>query len=480
VRGARPAGFGALVLLFALAQVALHERAGFTFPPPWIDEAQFLWQAKAFADGGSLLAPQLHPARPILWMPPGWFVVTGAAFRAFGFDFALARGLSCAFLLAAFLLLASLLRALPHPRAALLLAGAFFLGPTFVAAGNVARMEALLLCAAFGGFVLLRAGRPTAGLALLAAGPLVHPNGLWFLGGGVAFAALRVRRAQGWPHPRALELAAVAAVAAAWLAALALALANREAFLHDVGYQLARKAAAGELERVVDGRLLGLLALPWLAWRLRRAIPDAALLACLAAPAYLATALGQEYWYEVFESLFLLLLGVLALEAALLFAARWPPAARRPRAALALALAALLAAAWAGRRVPDPFAHPASYAWHGMRLADGEPYLAPEERALVRELLIGLAPPGALPRVRFHPAAEALFYADLDGREMRVSQPLFHDEAADWIVLRTSRWHTSGRAERAAFQRAGIEPPDATHLIHRRDDSERWYAVRSR
>ena len=52
-----------------LLQLAAHARAGFTFPPPWIDEAQFLWQAKAFAETGTLLAPQLHPERAIRWMP---------------------------------------------------------------------------------------------------------------------------------------------------------------------------------------------------------------------------------------------------------------------------------------------------------------------------------------------------------------------------------------------------------------------------
>jgi hypothetical protein len=117
-RGARYAG-----LALALLQLAVHARAGFTFPPPWIDEAQFLWQAKAFADGGTLLAPQLHPERAIRWMPPGWFVLTGSALRVLGFDFALARALSFAWLLGGFALLAWLLRRLPHAEGAQLLAG---------------------------------------------------------------------------------------------------------------------------------------------------------------------------------------------------------------------------------------------------------------------------------------------------------------------------------------------------------------------
>ena len=82
-------GFWALAAGLGLAQVVVHARAGFGFPPPWIDEAQFLWQAIAVADTGTLLAPQLDPARPVLWMPPGWFFAMGAAFKLLGFAFTL-------------------------------------------------------------------------------------------------------------------------------------------------------------------------------------------------------------------------------------------------------------------------------------------------------------------------------------------------------------------------------------------------------
>jgi hypothetical protein len=113
-----------------------------------------------------------------------------------------------------------------------------------------------------------------------------------------------------------------------------------------------------------------------------------------------------------------------------------------------------------------------------MRFPDGEPYLRADERARVRDFLIALAPPGALPLVRFHPAAEALFYADLDGVEIRVSEPVFRDQQPDWYVLRTSRWRGSGSLERALFARAGIDPSDRTHRILERGETERWFAVR--
>jgi hypothetical protein len=454
----------------------VHARAGFTFPPPWIDEAQFLWQAKAVADTGTLLAPQLDPERPILWMPPGWFWLTGTVFRALGFDFALARDLSLVFLLAGFAVLAGLLRGLPHPAAALLLTGAFFLSRTFVAAGNVARMEALLLLGALGGFALLRAGWIWPGLALLAATPLVHPNGVWFFAGGAVWVWLWTRRRHAVPRPGALGVAATLAVALAWLAFAALVAAHPESFAQGFGYQFARKAGAARLERLIDTRLLALAALVLLARSLRREVPDAVLLACLAVPALLAQSIGQEYWYEVFEELFYLILSVLALAAAGRWLARRPALARRSGLAIAGVLALLLLANLASHRVPNPLGYPGNLVWHGMRVSDGEPYLRDEERAFVRGFLTRLAPPGEQPRVRFVPAAEALFYADLDGIEIRVSEPLFREQQADWVLLRASRWGGRRSFERA-LQRATRDAPEAGRPILARGETERWYAA---
>ncbi len=470
----RLAGFWLIALAFALAQIAVHARAGFSFPPPWIDEAQFLWQAKAVADTGTLLAPQLDPVRPILWMPPGWFWLTGAAFKLAGFDFALARALSLGCLLAAFALLAGLLWGLPNPRASLLLAGAFFLGRTFVATGNVARMEAMLLLGVLGGFALLRSGRIWPGLALLAATPLVHPNGAWFLAAGAAWVWLWARRRQRLARPGALGVVAVLCVTLAWLAFAALAAAHPEAFAQGFAYQLARKAGAARLELLGDGRLLALAALLLLAHRLRREVPDAVLLACLAVPALLAHGIGQEYWYEVFEELFYLLLSLLALAAAGLWLARRPALARHSCLATGSVLALLLLANLAAHRVPNPLGFPGNLVWHRMRVSDGEPYLRADERAFVRGFLSRLAPPGTLPLVRFHPAAEALFYADLDGVEIRISEPLFREQQPDWHLVRTSRWGRTGRFARELLARAGEGPP---HRILLRGETERWYAI---
>ena len=316
----------------------------------------------------------------------------------------------------------------------------------------------------------LRSGRIWPGLALLAATPLVHPNGVWFLAAGAAWVWLWARRRSGLPRPGALGVAAVLCVALAWLAFAALAAAHPEAFAQGFAYQLARKAGAARFELLGDGRLLALAALLLLAARLRREVPDAVLLACLAVPALLAHSVGQEYWYEVFEELFYLLLSVLALTAAGLWLARRPALARHSRLATAGVLALLLLANGIAHRVPNPLGFPGNLSWHRMRVSDGEPYLRADERAFVRGFLTRLAPPGELPLVRFHPAAEALFYADLDGVEIRVSEPVFREQPPDWLLVRTSRFAASESFARKLLARAGIDPADPAHWILQRGE----------
>ena len=342
-------------------------------------------------------------------------------------------------------------------------------------------MEALLLLGVLGGFAVLRSGRIWPGLALLAATPLVHPNGVWFLAGGAAWVWLWARRRHGLPRPGAFGVAAVLCVALAWLAFAALVAAHPEAFAQGFAYQLARKAGAARLELLGDGRLLALAALLLLAHRLRREVPDAVLLACLAVPALLAHSVGQEYWYEVFEELFYLLLSVLALAAAGLWLARRPVLARHSALATAGVLALLLLANLAAHRVPNPLGFPGNLVWHRMRVSDGEPYLRADERAFLRGFLTRLAPPGALPRVRFHPAAEALFYADLDGVEIRVSEPVFREQQPDWLLVRTSRWARTRSFARELLARAGIDPggPGAQRSSSAAG-RERWYAIGAR
>ena len=94
-------GYWATLLAFFGAYVWVHQLAGLTFPIPWPDEGTFLWQALAFADGNTLFAPQVHPDRHIMWMPPGYMIVQGLIFKWASFSLEWARWLSAIYLMGA-------------------------------------------------------------------------------------------------------------------------------------------------------------------------------------------------------------------------------------------------------------------------------------------------------------------------------------------------------------------------------------------
>ena len=77
---------------------------------PWPDEGSFVWQALAFRDNWSLFAPELHPGRDVLWMPPGFMVLEGTIFKILPFSLNLSRTLSAMFLCGAFGCLAACVR----------------------------------------------------------------------------------------------------------------------------------------------------------------------------------------------------------------------------------------------------------------------------------------------------------------------------------------------------------------------------------
>ena len=115
-----------------------------------------------------------------------------------------ARSFSLVCMVAAFILMIFALRAsMPSPLVAVLI-GFYWLSDPFVVTGNIGRMEAPLLVLLLSGFLLLRKGHVWKALALFAAAPLIHPNGLFFTLAcvlwGVAF-ALDLEKVPDSPGP---------------------------------------------------------------------------------------------------------------------------------------------------------------------------------------------------------------------------------------------------------------------------------------
>jgi hypothetical protein len=443
----------ALIGTAALAIVVywwVHGLAGFSFPVPWGDEGAFLWQAIAVQEHGTLLAPQLHPDRPILWMTPAYPIVMGAAFRITGFSLEWARTLSACFLTGGFIALALTVRSLRAPFAGLLLLCGVFLGRDFVLSGNMARMEALLVASLGVASLLLMRGRRIEALALLGLTPLIHPNALLpAAAAGVYAGVVWVRSRNDWRPTRFGELC-LAAAAGAWLAYGVYVGLHWSDFLHDMAFQLDWKEQPGpfdsgfwlrwlEPERLAVGLALGVA---WVAGSALKS-PSVRLLV-IAIPLQLLPLTPEEWYYGILRALIFWFACVCLLDVADRAADRFG-ANRRARAVVALLLLAL--AGLGGRfanRIESPFGYP-----YAMRIADmaitPEPaYIDDGDRAAVRAFLARVAANAATagapaPTVLFVPWVDALFFHDLDGQGLRLAHPTLRTVQPDLAILHLTR-----------------------------------------
>ena len=135
----------AIVIATLVVSARVHIAADYTLPPPWTDEASFLWPAYAFASNNSLRAPQYNPDRDIFWMPPGYMVIVGTAFKITGLSLEAARWFSWVCTVLSFVMLVMFVGRYPVSVVSTGLLSLFFLSSAAVAIGNVARMDALLL-----------------------------------------------------------------------------------------------------------------------------------------------------------------------------------------------------------------------------------------------------------------------------------------------------------------------------------------------
>lgn len=436
------AGLG-LILAAAAVYIWLHNLAGLTFPIPWPDEASFLWPAIAVERSGSLLAPQLNPYRHVLWMPPGYMVWSGLVFRLFGFSLGFARTLSCAYVLMSFVLLVLLTSQLRLASLWPTLCAAFLLSRHWVFAGNVARMESLVMMLACGGFLLLARRRLVLGGVLVGLTPLVHPNGLFLAAGATAMVLIEARRGR-------LALRFTPAVAASlvgfvllWLSYSVYVASHWTEFLHDLQFQAAFKGYLDGLAGLVLAKisrpshvvafgltLVGLLS----AYR-----RDEGLLAL----AWLGVALGVAnsftwgFNYAVYDSLFFLVAMILGGEVLFSVATRFEGAPKR-FAGIGVLVLALLCSHVAGY-VESPVNYPNRMTLYDLQIASRGKYITTEADRKIRRLLNAAGDLSAPITVRFYPAGDGLLFADLEGEEVRFLAPAFYRPDADLHIVHRSR-----------------------------------------
>jgi hypothetical protein len=481
-------GLFALVIASFLVRQRLH---GLAYPPPWPDEGSFLWPALAFRDSGSLLAPELDPTREVLWMPPGYMVWSGAIFKVTGFSLQWARMLSGLYLCGAFACVAAVARRLPARWGYLGLFAVFLHSPIAVLAGNTARMETLVLLVAAVGFLLFERGLRSTGLALLALGPLVHPNGVFPLLGGLAFCLIPFRGNLALLRPQRLELIAIAFSVLCWVV-YAVHVANHfPDWLQDSSFQLHYK----ESQVAAHGGLLTRFLWPGL-WMPAPVILTTLVeakglaaggrqcVAVLCASLWLQTLLTVGWMYEVYSVFMLLLACILAVE----LSAPWLIRRLDPRRCLRLilpsALAVLAALLSAGLVIRSHFVmRSVKSATMGVWPASPA-YMTQQDRAVIARYLHALAAHGGPLIVSFAPGSEALVFHDLRGPSLRFCQQSFHMELADVYIFHDSVWLPrfvrNLDAARMALQNAIPIPIEEWKLLRRRDSTESWRVYRRR
>ena len=488
----RDKAFDLLYLAGSVAALGwfVHSRArlGFHSPTPWPDEASFLWQAIAFAEHGSLAAPEIHPERPVHWMPPGYMVLSGLIFKLTGFSFGLARWLSTLYLWGAFACLLGVTRSFAARFGHLALIAVFAQSPIFLFAANVARMEALLLLMVAAGTLLMHRGRHYAGLSIFFLSPLVHPNGLFFAASGIACAAW-VRSRGALPRFGRWDLLVIGLVGISWLGYAAYVALSWDAFVADIGVQLTWKRFESQGATGMLGRLSKPLMLVWvtslaaaLAFAAKRRLAVLAPL-CATAVASLALSVVMVGWmYEVYPAFGLMIAAVIVLEALAAFIGTALSGTRARGAALAAAALAMVAVS-GSIIIYDPHITESVRRSTVFRRTPAPAYFVPEDRAPVVAFLASLRDEPRTARVQFLPDADSLLFHEQRSPGLEfVMHTHHHMPNADVFLFHDSVWLPTFARQTNMLWLAmaqGIPVPvERWSVIHERDRTERWLVYR--
>jgi hypothetical protein len=476
------ATYVAVLVGIMIGYIGQHYHAAYTLPLPWPDEAHFIWQANGVSEHFSIFAPQLNADRAIFWMPPGYFVVLGIVIRLFGLSLDVARGFSMVLMLSAIGMLSLLIRRYSLPLVSLLLAVPFVLGAPFVAAGNIARMEGLLLLLLLIAFFFLQRGKILVGLCLLALTPLVHPNGLYFFLSGLVAGILMLPRPWIWRRPTMGETFLIAVVVISWAGYGMEAWLNWPDFLHDMKFQIERKAVRNIKDAVLMASSVPLFVVVLLGgvYCYLKKLPVLFLLA-IAIPAWWVAAAGIEMWYRVFFVLSFYLLTVTFLVIAHNIAresvSRW-------KGIVVAVLVGSTAGVIIGWNVMtssfgEPLVFPDAKPWYKMT-AGGSSYITDSDLTALRGIVDRLAQQKNNPVVEFYPAGDAFFFTSPDLPRIQFSYPLFCTRQPDWYLVHVSERFTP------AFNRYLSELTDRSQVksadlpkcfVHSNGNAERWFLI---
>lgn len=473
----------ALVLIVAAVSIYAHVTLGYVCPLPWPDESHFLWPAISLAEHGTLQADELNPDRSIYWMPPGYMTVMGGMFAITGGSLHLARACSLVCVLLGFIVFLKLLRQKGCSILSSIIAGWFFLNAYFIACGNVARMEAMLLLISLTAFKLILDRRTLAGIALALMAPLIHPNGIYLALAVLVYAAVEWRRTRTAPLFTRSGVAALAAALVAWLAYAYWIAQDWSSFQQDMQFQMARK-----LERKILGLvptwdnlvlIVLLLAAIAAAWKLNR---SRLALLTLAIPFWWMHIIGFEMWYYLFAMMASLIVTILFVESVREFLqSRLTNLSRITRWTLTgIAVCGVLGWHLYRRHLESPINYPYRMQFFETTTPDGVPYLTASDKSRVSDIIAKESASRPI-TVQFFPRAEALLYLNVRSDRVKFSDPLFYSRPADLYIFHESKYLPPRwlRFLAADMTEAGLNPAERGRFVtFERDSHERWYVYR--
>jgi hypothetical protein len=472
-----------LFAVVALAFLATMFRRGLAYPTPWPDEGSFLWPTLAFRDGFSLFAPELHSTREVMWMPPGFMVLEGTIFRILPFSLSLSRLLSALAICGAFAAVLSMVRTSRALAGHVLAASPLLFAPIVLLAGNVARMEGLVLLVTSLGFFYL-SERRSAGLALLALAPLFHPNGAFPLAFGAVYWLFNLRKERLTRG----DWAWMSVVAVAWVAYGVHVSMHFQDFLADMGAQIKFKrfVSAGEA-----GGFAGRLSQPMVVApaavlvasvvAARRIGARVGALATFSASLFVQTLTAAGWLYEVYPVWAILLASMVGLEVASEAIVRRGLSGRASVAALAAASVAL-AALNALVVARNPFLARSLERAVVDRDSWSPTYFTKADHDAVEKKLLGI--PRDVPRsVQFIPDADGLLFEKVRGPNFRFVEHTFFDFVPDVLVVHDSVWLPRWLRDLQLLKTFSMHPgkgPIEAQVIRSRDGTERWTMYRWR
>ncbi|UCG62073.1 MAG: hypothetical protein JSV52_01915 [Candidatus Zixiibacteriota bacterium] len=436
--------FWGLFFVFLAFQVWLHTRAGYAVPTPWPDESHFMWQAVGLAENNTLFSEHLNPDRTIFWLPPGYLIALGLCFKVFGVSLDVARSFSFALLLLSFFILSVLIKRHRLALVSLIIAGIVFLNISFVASGNVARPETMLIFFILIGFLFIDRQHPWKGLFLIAMTPLIHPNGFVFLGGAVIYLVLTRVFGQGLKGFTRSDLMWMLAAVVLWGLYLIYIAGNWSHFADDLAFQFQRKG-----ERDIVSTLLSFGTIPVLIITVaaiiyrRRAGINIPVVLAFAIPAWSIQRIGMEMWYEIISGIGLICLSVIALHVAFNVAIDRKALRHRAVNYTLFTLAAILVVYWNyhSGTIKSIDQYPFRMEWWDLRFEGRVPYLSQYDRRKVTEFIESTCLEHDLKTVQFLPQADAFLLPEIvENDRIFISQPLFCKRSPDLYIIHRSRY----------------------------------------